>query len=267
MSYREIDDFSEKDTVVEYMKDCLGESFETLSQRNGLEIGGSGGILAGLLSAHLKSLISTDIADIAVTYDGKYPHLLREKFKRNGRDLDLAKLQFLWADAQNLPFRDNWFDFVVSLNAFEHIPDPAAALSEIMRVTAPNGLIYIRFDPVWTADSGSHFLDRIGAPWQHLISDDAEIGTMMAANGASDYEIASYKSHMNRLPVGFYRDMLPRVIERGRGTILWYNSYGGCVDEIYPSHPNLASAAAKLACDPADLLLRGFELVIKRDAD
>lgn len=267
MSYVETDDFAEKEAVVEYMRECLGDSFETLWQRNGLEIGGSGGILAGLLSGHLKSIISTDIADTAMTYDGQFPYLLKEKFKRNGRNINLGKVQFLWADAQNLPFRDNWFEFVVSLNAFEHIPDPAAALSEILRVTKPGGLIYIRFDPVWTADSGSHFLSRIGAPWQHLLSDDSEIDVMMSVDGATDYEVNSYKSDMNRHPVSYYREMLPRVTERGRGTFLWYNIYDGCVDQSYPSHPNRALAAARLGCDPDDLLIRGFELLIQRNAE
>ena len=265
MSYSEEMDFQEKEATVNAIRSCLGAKTEMLRCARALEVGGSGGILAGLLSNEVSHVISTDIDDISVKYDGQFPHLLKAKFQRNGRFVDLGKLEFLWADAQTLPFRDGLFQFVFSLNAFEHIPDPLAALSEAIRVTSPGGLIYIRFDPVWTADSGSHFLHRIGAPWEHLISSDAEVGAIMADNGASDDEIYSYKNHMNRLPASFYRDNFPSVVRRSGATILHHESYAGCVDGSHLKHPNLAIAAEQLNCDISDLLVRSFEFLIQRD--
>jgi SAM-dependent methyltransferase len=265
MTYSEEADFQEKESIVNAIYSCLGDKVETLKCAKALEIGGSGGILAGLISSQVSHVISTDIDDISVKYDGQFPHLLKAKFQRNGRSVDLGKLEFLWADAQTLPFRDGLFQFVFSLNAFEHIPDPLAALSEAIRVTSPGGLIYIRFDPVWTADSGSHFLHRIGAPWEHLLSSDAEVTTMMAANGASDDEIESYKNHMNRLPAVFYRDNFPSVIYRSGATILYHDSYAGCVDASHMKHPNLAAAASHLNCEKFELLIRGFEFLIQRN--
>ena len=46
---------------------------------------------------------------------------------------------FFTMDAQQLLFRDGLFDFVFSLNAFEHIPNLDSRLQEISRVLKPGG--------------------------------------------------------------------------------------------------------------------------------
>lgn len=53
------------------------------------------------------------------------------------------RVGFLRADAQRLPFRDKTFDAVTSLAVLQLIPDPAAALTEMMRVLRPGGRIAV----------------------------------------------------------------------------------------------------------------------------
>jgi SAM-dependent methyltransferase len=48
------------------------------------------------------------------------------------------------ADAHQLPFRDESFEAVVSLNAFEHYRDPRRAAQEIWRVLKPGGRLLLR---------------------------------------------------------------------------------------------------------------------------
>ena len=48
------------------------------------------------------------------------------------------------ASAERLPFRDGVLTVVVSQEVLEHLPDPSAALSEINRVLAPGGLLYLQ---------------------------------------------------------------------------------------------------------------------------
>jgi SAM-dependent methyltransferase/glycosyltransferase involved in cell wall biosynthesis len=48
------------------------------------------------------------------------------------------------ADAHQLPFRDESFEAVVSLNAFEHYRDPVRAAQEIWRVLKPGGRLLLR---------------------------------------------------------------------------------------------------------------------------
>lgn len=53
----------------------------------------------------------------------------------------IAKLQKCWAE--ELPFKDNSFDTVVSCNMFHFIRSPTAALNEMLRVLRPNGTLVI----------------------------------------------------------------------------------------------------------------------------
>ena len=89
-----------------------------------LELGGSGGVLAGLMSNQFKRTICIDIKDQQKQYSGDFLRLLKEKFKKNGRDVDYGKLEFQVASAMDLPYKDGLFDIVYSCNAFEHTPDP-----------------------------------------------------------------------------------------------------------------------------------------------
>lgn len=62
------------------------------------------------------------------------------------RELDVAGGRLLRADAQALPFEDNTFDFVYSINAFHHILAPGAqrrALQETVRVLQPGGVFVL----------------------------------------------------------------------------------------------------------------------------
>lgn len=262
--YTEAQDFAEKDGVLDDLSHWLEQVLGTAKVNFALEIGGSGGLLAGLFAARHGKTICTDIVDWDLQYGGAGIKLLGEKFERNGRAFPGGRLKYIPADAQNLLFRDNWFDAVFSLNAFEHIPDPAKALREAIRVTRPGGMLYFRFDPVWTADSGSHFLHRIGAPWAHLLLSDDEIAALMRSNEASPDEVASFRADMNRLPVGYYREMFPRIIAELGCKEVFSVDWSGTVDPEFLQHPNRFAAARKLGVDDAELLVRGFQFVLKK---
>lgn len=263
--YTEEQDFTEKLAVLDDLSYWLNQVVGDSSVQPSLEIGGSGGLLAGLFAGRFGYTICTDIVDWDVKYNGEGMKLLYEKFIRNGHSLLLDRLKYIPADAQALMFRDCLFDVVFSLNAFEHISDPIQALREAIRVTRSGGMIYLRFDPVWTADSGSHFLHLIKAPWAHLLLPDDEIADIMRANGAAEDEIVSYKNDMNRLPVTYYRTMLPTVVAELGCTLVFETAWTGLVDPDFAHHPNLPLAARKLGLEPDDLLVRGFQFVIKKD--
>jgi 2-polyprenyl-3-methyl-5-hydroxy-6-metoxy-1,4-benzoquinol methylase len=47
------------------------------------------------------------------------------------------------ADVENIPFDEEAFDMVVSLETLEHVPDPARALGELVRVTRRGGRLIV----------------------------------------------------------------------------------------------------------------------------
>lgn len=52
-----------------------------------------------------------------------------------------ARAKFRQADAMNLPFPDGSFDIAASALVINFIPDPLRALREMLRVTAPGGMV------------------------------------------------------------------------------------------------------------------------------
>ena len=65
-------------------------------------------------------------------------HLFLEKGKEA-----LESLHFVQGSIDKLPFPDNTFDAVGSYNVIEHIPDINGAVAEMVRVTKPDGLIFV----------------------------------------------------------------------------------------------------------------------------
>ncbi len=77
--------------------------------------------------------------------------LSKEGFLATGIDLHndgyepspSERLNFISGDILSLPFEDESFDVTTTNECLEHVPDPQKALSEMVRVTRPGGLIII----------------------------------------------------------------------------------------------------------------------------
>jgi ubiquinone/menaquinone biosynthesis C-methylase UbiE len=77
---------------------------------------------------------------------------------------------FVWCPAENLPFDDNTFDVVTSLEAMEFMNAPEAVLRELVRVLRPGGLLLItqRINTIllpgktWTSGQVLELLERNG---------------------------------------------------------------------------------------------------------
>jgi len=85
----------------------------------------------GVLSSYLAEKYKWNVAGIDLD-----PEQIERAKKDYGKN-DLLK--FLGADATKLPFGDNKYDLVLSIDALHHIPDWDKALNEIDRVLKLNG--------------------------------------------------------------------------------------------------------------------------------
>ena len=72
-------------------------------------------------------------------------------------------------DGMRLPVKDATIDVTFSSNVLEHVPDPAAMLDEMIRVTRPGGVIYLAFTN-WYSPWGGHEM----SPWHYLGAGYAE---------------------------------------------------------------------------------------------
>jgi len=91
-----------------------------------------------------------------------------------GQEAVADKINFLVADAENLPFPDNSFDWVVSSHVLEHLPDFQKGLKEVYRITKkraiialptclnPCAMVLLGGDVFWTISKWSFFAWFIG---------------------------------------------------------------------------------------------------------
>lgn len=63
---------------------------------------------------------------------------------KEARKLNLAK-KLTVADAENIPYPDNFFDVVITSQFIEHIPQYEQVIKEMVRVTKPKGSLIIDF--------------------------------------------------------------------------------------------------------------------------
>jgi len=88
--------------------------------------------------------------------------LIEQNFKAIGVDLSNQMLKELKeangsacvqrADARNLPFQDNTFDAVISIETIRYFSDRSVMLNEIFRVLKPNGLAFITAAPLFSGN-------------------------------------------------------------------------------------------------------------------
>lgn len=101
-----------------------------LSGMRVLEIGCGRGGFARYLQGLGADLVAADFSETAV-----------EVATRILGDLPHCEARVI--DIQDIPYPDNSFDMIVSLETLEHVPDPFKGLSELVRVTKPGGKLVI----------------------------------------------------------------------------------------------------------------------------
>jgi SAM-dependent methyltransferase len=72
-------------------------------------------------------------------YQGKYQEIITADYEKRTEEVDML------ADAQNLPFEDNYFDCILFSEVIEHVPDPEKAVQEISRCLKNGGQLILTF--------------------------------------------------------------------------------------------------------------------------
>lgn len=80
------------------------------------------------------------------------------------RQRGVSGIAFVVADAGALPLKDESVDIVFSVNAFEHVSRPQAALAELARALKDQGWLWLEFFPLFYSRFGSHLWDYLCVP-------------------------------------------------------------------------------------------------------
>lgn len=121
-------DESSDGKFVKPMYESLVEKIKTVSAENLLDVGcGNGNVLSALAGTDLK-LYGADLSE----------EMIKEAGRRLGERVNLEV-----ADAEKLPFDDNFFDLLICNASFHHYPHPDAVLSEMHRVLRKGAVLLI----------------------------------------------------------------------------------------------------------------------------
>lgn len=114
------------------------------------------------------------------------------------------------------------FDVVISQNAMEHFPDPAAVLEQMKSFIGEGGIILISFGPPWFAPYGAHmhFFSRV--PWIQLFFSERtvmKVRGLYRNDGAQRYE--DVESGLNKMTVAKFERLVAQS-----GLVLSWKRYG-----------------------------------------
>jgi 2-polyprenyl-3-methyl-5-hydroxy-6-metoxy-1,4-benzoquinol methylase len=98
-----------------------------------LEVGCGEGVISQKLHERFGTVCGLDLPDAGLRADWR----------------QISGPSFLHADAHKLPFNDNQFDVVVSVEVLEHLTDPEAGLREIARVARRHIVISVPREPIF----------------------------------------------------------------------------------------------------------------------
>ena len=101
-----------------------------------------------------------------VDIDPDYVSFARDNLLKNHQKLkEIVKFE-----AKSLEeFPSDYFDYVVSKDAFEHVSDLGGVLAQIKRCLKPGGELYAGFGPLYNSVDGGHGLLGWLPPWGHLL--------------------------------------------------------------------------------------------------
>ncbi len=78
-------------------------------------------------------------------------------------------VDFQVASASTLPFSDNYFDYVLSVESLYYYPDLLVALKEVVRVLKPQGQFYAMVNLYQENTASHHWVEKLAVP-VHLLS-------------------------------------------------------------------------------------------------
>ncbi len=100
---------------------------------------------------------------------------------------EFDNLLYVWGSAEKIPWEENYFDKVLSIEAFYYCPDQERVLGELFRVMAPKSRLYILINLYKENPCSLRWVDKLGVP-VHVRSEN-EYAEMLKRHTFEDIEI------------------------------------------------------------------------------
>ena len=92
---------------------------------------------------------------------------------------DFENIMFVWGSAQQIPWEENFFDKVLSVESFYYYPDQDRVLAELFRVMAPHGRLFILINLYKDNPYSLRWVDELKVP-VHARSKDEYVRMLKA---------------------------------------------------------------------------------------
>jgi ubiquinone/menaquinone biosynthesis C-methylase UbiE len=79
---------------------------------------------------------------------------------------DFENVMYVWGSATRIPWEENYFDNVLSIESFYYYPDQERALAELFRVLAPRGRVFILINLYKDNPYSLRWVDQLQVPVQ-----------------------------------------------------------------------------------------------------
>src|SRR5450631_1560626 len=86
--------------------------------------------------------------------------------RARGASKDFDNILYVWGSAQQIPWEENFFDKVLSVESFYYYADQDRALSELFRVMAPHGRMFILINLYKDNPYSLQWVDKLKVPVQ-----------------------------------------------------------------------------------------------------
>jgi arsenite methyltransferase len=83
-----------------------------------------------------------------------------------GASRDFENILYVWGSAQQIPWEENFFDKVLSVESFYYYPDQERVLAELFRVMAPRGRMFILINLYRDNPYSLQWVDKLKVPVQ-----------------------------------------------------------------------------------------------------
>ncbi|HVZ61213.1 MAG TPA: class I SAM-dependent methyltransferase [Terriglobales bacterium] len=111
---------------------------------------------------------------------------IAEEMIRRGRaaSRDFENILYVWGSAHQIPWEENFFDKVLSVESFYYYADQDRALAELFRVMAPRGRMFLLINLYKDNPYSLRWIDHLNMPVQ--VRSEAEYVQLLKAHAFED---------------------------------------------------------------------------------
>jgi ubiquinone/menaquinone biosynthesis C-methylase UbiE len=145
-----------------------------------LDLGCGAGWATRLLARSVEHATDKSAQVVGLDVSDEMIRLARESSR------DFSNIQYVVGSAQQIPWQDNFFDKILSVESFYYYADQERALDELLRVMAPGGRLFILINLYRDNEYSLQWVDKLKVP-VHVRS-AAEYMEMFKQHGFDEVE-------------------------------------------------------------------------------